>query len=124
MQVVKVSASIRFSKDIGGSWKSVELAAEAAINHGEDWYQSQSQLYSELGQQLRDLWPGNGKGISDSTKSNETEKEPPKSPEPTQSTPVHYCELHGVSFKQRQKDGQIWYSHQIKGTREWCNESI
>ena len=52
MQITKISASVRYSRDIGGAWKSVELSAEAALDHQEDWYQSQAELYTELGQQL------------------------------------------------------------------------
>lgn len=122
MQVVKVSASIRFSKEIAGAWKAVELSAEAAINHGEDWYESQSLLYAELGQQLRDLWPTNGKGNSDPTESHQSAVQASNSPDPVTSTPAHYCELHGVPVKQRQRDGEVWWSHKVKNTNEWCTE--
>ena len=37
MEVSKISANIRFSKDIGGSWKSLELAAEADVTIVDDW---------------------------------------------------------------------------------------
>ena len=63
MEVNKISASIRFSKDIGGSWKSVELAAEASISDREFWKQAQSELYYQLGDQLRQLWH-NGTGAA------------------------------------------------------------
>ena len=63
MKVEKISASIRFSKDIGGSWKSGELAAEASISDREFWKQAQSELYYQLGDQLRQLWH-NGTGAA------------------------------------------------------------
>ena len=37
MEVNKIAAHIGFSKDIGGSWKSLELAAEAELTIMDDW---------------------------------------------------------------------------------------
>ena len=37
MELSKIAAHIRFSKDIGGSWKSLELAAEADVTIMDDW---------------------------------------------------------------------------------------
>ncbi len=52
----------------GGSHKSVELSAEAAVEPKEPWQQAQAKLYQQLGQQLKTLWSaktngdgGNGK---------------------------------------------------------------
>ena len=57
MIVEKVSATIRYSQDTGkGTWKVVELGAEASIGQRNDWKQTQSELYYQLGDQLRTLW--------------------------------------------------------------------
>jgi hypothetical protein len=48
MEVSKISANIRFSKDIGGSWKSLELAAEAEVTIVDDWTVCQAELYHQL----------------------------------------------------------------------------
>ncbi len=48
MEVSKISANIRFSKDIGGSWKSLELAAEADVTIVDDWTVCQAELYHQL----------------------------------------------------------------------------
>ncbi len=65
MQISKIAAHIRYSKDIGGSWKSVELAAEAEVTIMDDWTVCQVELYSELSQQLRQLWHnGNGAALN------------------------------------------------------------
>ena len=67
MEVNKIAASIRFSKDIGGSWKSVELGAEATVSDREFWKQAQSELYYQLTDQLRTLWSNgsnNGNGAA------------------------------------------------------------
>jgi hypothetical protein len=40
-----------------------------------------------------------------------------------QQADTHYCLEHGVPFKARTgPHGEFW-SHQIKGTRQWCNEA-
>ena len=57
MKVEKISATIRYSQDTGkGAWKVVELGAEATISDREHWKQAQSELYYQLGDQLRQLW--------------------------------------------------------------------
>jgi hypothetical protein len=40
------------------------------------------------------------------------------------ATPRQYlCEEHGIECKARNgQHGEFW-SHQVKGTRQWCNES-
>ena len=49
MEVNKISATIRYSQDTGkGSWKVVELGAEASISDREFWQQAQSELYYQL----------------------------------------------------------------------------
>ena len=48
MEVSKISANIRFSKDIGGSWKSLELAAEADVTFVDDWTVCQAEHYHQL----------------------------------------------------------------------------
>ena len=51
MEVNKISATIRYSQDTGkGSWKVVELGAEASISDREFWQQAQSELYYQLTQ--------------------------------------------------------------------------
>ncbi len=57
MKVEKISATIRYSQDTGkGAWKVIELGAEATISDREHWKQAQSELYYQLGDQLRTLW--------------------------------------------------------------------
>lgn len=31
-----------------------------------------------------------------------------------------YCTIHNCEMKRREKDGQVWYSHKIAGTDDWC----
>ena len=68
MEVNKIAAHIRYSKDIGGSWKSVELGAEATVSDREHWKQSQSELYYQLAGQLQSLW-SNGSNNSNGANS-------------------------------------------------------
>ena len=68
MEVSKISANIRYSQDTGkGAWKVIELGAEATISDREHWKQAQSELYYQLGDQLRQLWSNgsnNGNGAA------------------------------------------------------------
>ena len=106
MKITTVSATVRFSKDIGNKrFKTVELSAEGMVSAGENWQVAQVQLYSELGQQLKSLWTANG-----STNNHNRE-----------SIPDHYCNEHGTDFKRHEKEGQVWYSH--KSGDGWCKEN-
>ncbi len=120
MEVNKIAAHIRFSKDIGGSWKSLELAAEADVTIMDDWTVCQAELYSQLSQQLRQLWNnGNGAALNGAG-GTESHGEPPAASEPAQTPREHWCYPHKREWKRRTKNGMTWYSHrQGKG---WCNE--
>ena len=57
MKVTQISASLRYSKILDdGSWKAVEIGSEATLDAREDWQTAQSELYAQLGQQLKSLW--------------------------------------------------------------------
>ena len=120
MEVSKISANIRYSKDIGGSWKSLELAAEADVTIMDDWTVCQAELYSQLSQQLRQLWHnGNGAALNGAGGADKA-IQPPIASEPTPTPRPHWCYPHNLEWKRRTKAGVIWYSHrQGKG---WCNE--
>ena len=123
MEVNKIAAHIRFSKDIGGSWKSVELSAEASVSDREHWKQSQSELYFQLTDQLRQLWHNGNGAVLNGNSGTEIHVEPPVEPEPVSGSrePLeHWCEEHRVDFKRRTKNGTVWYSHR-QGSG-WCNE--
>ena len=108
MNITTVSASVRFSKDVGGKqFKTIELSAEGTINANENWREAQAQLYTDLGQQLKALWTANGNGHSNN-----------HSPE---FTSEHYCNEHGIEFKRYEKGDRVWYSH--KSGDAWCKEN-
>lgn len=123
MEVNKISANIRYSQDSGkGSWKVVELGAEASIGERDNWKESQSELYHQLTHQLRSLWASNGTtAAANGQNSAEAATEPPAVPEPTQTPRLHWCQTHDTLFKRRQKAGVIWYSHKA-ADGSWCNE--
>ncbi len=103
MKVTQVSAAVRYSKQLDdGSHKTIELSAEAMLTTQENWLTAQSQLYTELGQQLKGLWTT--KNGNDSV----TEKA------------EHYCTEHGAPFQQYTKGDQTWYAH--KDGAQWCRE--
>ncbi len=86
MEVNKIAAHIRFSKDIGGSWKSVELAAEADVTIMDDWTVCQAELYSQLSQQLRQLWNNGTSTALNGAGGAESHGDKPVAPEPPQTT--------------------------------------
>lgn len=103
MKVTTVSASVRYSKPMGdGSYKTVELGAEATLTAEETWTKAQASLYQELGQQLKALWIANSNGSANV------------------GTSEHSCQEHGTAFRKYEKDGRVWYAH--KHGQEWCKE--
>ena len=90
MEVNRISANIRYSKDIGGSWKSVELAAEADVSDREHWKQAQSELYNQLAGQLQSLWTNGSNNSNGANSQNgaESHVEPPTASEPPQNGPA------------------------------------
>jgi hypothetical protein len=130
VNVSKVTATIRYSQDTGkGAWKSLELGCEASITEREDWQKAQATLYGQLAQQFKALWSQNGttpQGSSEGHQANGERSSVPSNPDGSdgsQQTPPHYCQEHGVPFKARTGQYGEFYSHQIKGTKEWCNEA-
>lgn len=109
MKVTTVSASVRFSKSMENGHKTIELSAEAALEPKDNWKDAQSQLYSELGEQLKTLWitKTSGQPTNGTAKTKD-------------STNEHYCVEHGVEFKRYEKEGRGWYAH--KAENKWCRE--
>jgi hypothetical protein len=108
MRVTTINATIRYSQDTGkGSWKSLELGAEADLGPNEDWHTGQQELYRQLGARMRVLW-ANGTGKTDH------QETPPSKRE-------HWCETHQTEFKKFTKDGRVWYSHQAHDGK-WCKK--
>jgi hypothetical protein len=124
MQVTKVTATVRFSQDTGkGAWKSIELGVEATISPGESWRVAQVNLYQDLGHQLKTLWKQNG------TAAGSYQEDPPavasgsQGDTGNQQSAAHFCQQHGVPFTPKNGPHGEFYSHQIEGSRTWCNES-
>ena len=121
MKVEKISATVRYSQDTGkGAWKVIELGAEATISDREHWKQAQSELYYQLGDQLRQLWSGGSASALNSQNGAENPVDKPTASEPTPTPREHWCYPHDLEWKRRTKNGTVWYSHrQGKG---WCSE--
>jgi hypothetical protein len=57
MQITGVSATVKYSKQMtDGSWKTVQLGAEAELDITDDWQESQRELYRSLAEQLKEVW--------------------------------------------------------------------
>ena len=125
MKIEKVSANIKYSKDIGGSWKSIELAAEGSIEAKENWQQAQSYLYGQLGQQMKTLWANGNGAAANGHNGAESHGDEPAGQEPGQSSREgleHWCDEHRAEFHQRTgKDGESWWSHKAPDGG-WCRE--
>jgi hypothetical protein len=134
MKVTTVTAAVKYSLDTGHGWKAIELGAEATLTaSAESWEKAQAELYRRLGQQLKVLWSsGNGKAqASPEPGRREGYQEAPVvnaqpaqvAPPPSAPPKDHWCSEHNQEFKKRNGQyGEFW-SHQIKGTKEWCNEA-
>src|ERR671919_198143 len=112
MKEPKETATLRYSAEAKGAWRTIEVGAEATLsNSDESWESAQAELYHRLGQQLKTLW-ANGSGKAEAQEHPQQEA-PPKE---------HWCYEHHLELKKRNGRYGEFYSHQIKGTREYCNE--
>ena len=103
MKITTISAHVRYSKPMGdGSYKTVELGAEATLTAQDKWTEAQASLYQELGHQLKALWTAKNGGSANG------------------NTSDHYCQEHGTAFQRYEKEGRIWYAH--KHGEKWCKE--
>jgi hypothetical protein len=123
MKVERVTATIRYSKEENGAWKSLELGAEASIAPEDDWQISQALLYVELAGQLKTLWAANGHKPQEPAQNDSGKPVQEATWEEIQSMPspkAHWCPLHNVEFRRFEKNGRFWYSH--KDGDGWCKE--
>jgi hypothetical protein len=125
MKVTSVSVNVRYAKEIEGSWKTVELSAEATVDPEETWTLAQQGLYTMLTAQLRTIWGQNGhqNGSQKPVEGTWEELESYPSPDPARQPPPreHFCLEHQTEFKRYEKNGSIWYSHR-NGEYGWCKE--
>ena len=112
MKVTTVTATLRYSAEAKGAWRSIEVGAEATLTTSdESWETVQAELYHRLGQQLKTLWSNGSKAEAHEQPQAETPA-PPKE---------HWCSDHGVSFVARKgKNGTTFYSH--RQGDGWHNE--
>ena len=114
MNVTSVSASVRFSKAIQpGCYKTIELSAEADVAPRENWQTAQSQLYTDLGEQLKALWSARNDQSGPAEQRNGDE-------DSRDTAQGHFCSEHQTPFKQYTKGESTWYAH--KTGDSWCNE--
>lgn len=113
MRVTKVSAEVQYSKAINeGSWKKVNLGAEATVTPKENWQEAQRALYAALATQLKELFTNGPQQPAQKPAPKEKKAGNPGPSDPS------WCPIHNVKMKRRGKDGQTWYSHKTKDG--WC----
>jgi hypothetical protein len=116
MKVTTVTATLRYSAEAKGAWRSIEVGAEATLtNSDESWEQAQAELYQRLGKQLKVLW-NNG------TAKTETQEQPSNGPDSPATPRQHFCVEHNQEYKKRvnKQTGEPFYSHRQGGG--WHNE--
>ncbi len=115
MEVDRVKATLRYSTEAKGAWRSLEIGAEATVAPDEDWHTAQASLYQQLGQQLRALW--------DNRRADEAPEKPAEAPgEPDLPTmPEHYCQQHQAEYQRYEKDGKVLWAHKAPDGK-WCRE--
>ena len=126
MKIDRISAQVKYSHDTGhGAWKSVEIGAEATVDERERWAAALSQLYTELGSELKRLWAANGnahKTPESHQNGSESTVEPlqPAEQPDTQANGSHHCQQHGVPFREYSRGNSRWWAH--KDGAKWCRE--
>jgi hypothetical protein len=115
MEVDRVKATLRYSAEAKGAWRSLEIGAEATVAPDEDWHTAQASLYQQLGQQLRALW--------DNRRADEAPEKPAEASEEANlpTTPEHYCQQHQVEYQRYEKDGKVLWAHKTPDGK-WCRE--
>jgi hypothetical protein len=114
MRVTSVNVNIRYSKLMAdGSHKTVELGIEGSLTSSdEDWREVQTNLYRQLGEQMRYVFSGNGSG--------KVAQEPPRADLPAPQR-EHWCAVRQTQYKRFSKDNKVWYSHKAPDGK-WCKE--
>jgi hypothetical protein len=114
MRVTEISATVRYSAEAKGAWRSIEVGATARLIASDETLESVSaELYQRLTKQLKVLW-ANSKAGEGETK---TEALVSRSPERSEGgakgqTPnPNWCAEHHTEFKQFSKNGNSWFSH-------------
>lgn len=115
MQVTSISVNVRYSKQMGdGSFKTLELGCEGALDSEEDWQEVQADLYHQLGDQMRYVFSNSGRA------QNGPEKAIQLPPAPLLRE--HWCQVHQAEYRQFTKEGKTWHSDKAPDGK-WCKES-
>ena len=127
MDVKEITVHLRYSANVKGAWKTVELIATASEGLG-----SMVPLYEELAARLKLLFS------SDAAPPPPPPAPPPPPPAPPLEDAIfsappppvrteqeidaggHWCREHGVAYTAKSHEGRTWYSH--KHGDAWCNE--
>lgn len=119
MRVTKFHVTVRYSRPMpDGSHKTLELGAEGVLSASDEtWKKSQADLYLELGEQMRQVWTST---VNSKTALQEQARNGSDNPG---STRQHFCEQHQTAFRKCNGPYGEFYSHTIKGTKDFCNES-
>lgn len=125
MIVNKVSVNLRYSADTGaGSWRTVELGAEASLEGDESLEVGTQELYRQVKAELAAIWHSAVKDQPAAAPPAPAQPAyyPPPAPAyappagyypapPPAADPASWCPIHAVSMTLQQNERGSWYSH-------------
>ena len=149
MKINVIKMNLRYSKQVElGTYKTLEIGAEASIDEGSGWEKEYSTLYDVVAKELHDKWnqpilktesvhkPSDNEATSvdtynlipiittpsiTDTKENITDTSIKTNTGDSTTTTDHFCIEHNQPFFRREKDGNEWYSHR-REDGFWCKE--
>ena len=124
MIVNKVSVHLRYSADTGaGSWRTVELGAEASLEGDETLHDATQELYGQVKAELAQIWHTPVKEQPAAAAPAPAPARGQASPQPAPAV-AHWCSDHGVAFKQQSNERGSWFSHRVDQSQGggWCRE--
>ena len=110
--VTDITVHLRYSANVNGAWKTIELGATAAEGLGRI-----APLYEELAARMKLLFSSDGEAPMDDVIFGGPL--PPVRMEQEIEADGLWCEKHGMAYTAMRNDRGTWYSH--RNGAGWCN---
>jgi hypothetical protein len=129
VKINEVTTTVRYSAEAKGAWRSIEVGATASLGPDDNPDTAQNELYDWVASQVKASWSkgkikGNAEhGISGPQVNGQHSAAQANGAGASQPDLDHFCQEHNQEFKKRTgRFGDFW-SHQVNGTGQWCNEA-